>query len=177
MRAFERSSDFGQKKEPRDKRFWVVFSDRDDNTTYTAPDGATKYMSLSLNETLRIAQIKNGYALVYSEPQEDIAYPMISQHAECKGWIPMKKLLLWHSSPTDDHWICYKALLCVNLDQQMDSNLGRLFRNPSNKSKFEQVSTDMIFYFVMKREGNMALLARTHSLDGRSDQQGLLCFL
>ena len=170
VRAFERSSDFGQKKEPRDKRFWVVFSDRDDNTTYTAPDGATKYMSLSLNETLRIAQIKNGYALVYSEPQEDIAYPMISQHAECKGWIPMKKLLLWHSSPTDDHWICYKALLCVNLDQQMDSNLGRLFKNPSNKSKFEQVSTDMVFYFVMKREGNMALLAKTHSLEGRSDQ-------
>ena len=170
MKALERSSDFGQKKEPRDRRFWIVFSDRDDNVTYTDPDGATRYSSLTMNETLRIAQIKNGYALVYSEPQADIAYPMISQHAKCKGWVPMKKLLLWHSCPADKYGIYYKALLCVNLDHETDSNLGNLYRNPSNKKKFEKLATDMTFYFVMKREGNLALLSRTHSLDGRSDQ-------
>lgn len=170
MKTFEKSSDFGQRKEPRDRRFWIVFSDRDNNPTYTAPDGKTRYKSLTLNDNLRIAQIKNGYALVYSEPQADIAYPMISQYAECLGWIPMRKLLLWHSCPTDDHGIYYKALLCVNLDQETDSNLGKLYRNPSEKGNFEKLATDMTFYFVMKREGNMALLSRTHSLDGRSDK-------
>ena len=170
MKSFENSSDFGQRKEPRDRRFWIVFSDRDNNPTYTAPDGKARYKSLTMNDNLRIAQIKNGYALVYSEPQADIAYPMISQYAECLGWIPMRKLLLWHSCPTDDHGIYYKALLCVNLDQETDSNLGNLYRNPSEKGNFEKLATDMTFYFVMKREGNMALLSRTHSLDGRSDK-------
>lgn len=170
LKAFMKTSDFGQRKEPRDRRFWIVYSDRDDNTTYAAPDGASKYKSLSMNERVRIAQIKNGYALVYSEPQADIAYPMISQYAECKGWVSMKNLLLWHTCPTDEAGIYYKALLCVNLDQEADSNLGNLYRNPKNKSKFEKLATDMRFYFVMKREGNLALLSVTHSLDGRSDQ-------
>ena len=64
--ALERSSDFGQSKAPRNMTFWVVYSDRDDNVTYTTPGGSTRYKTLALNEQLRIAQIKNGCALVYS---------------------------------------------------------------------------------------------------------------
>ncbi len=170
MKAFMKTPDFGQRREPKDRRFWIVYSDRDDNPTYAMPDGATRYKSLTMNERLRIAQIKNGYALVYVEPQADIAYPKISQYAECKGWVPMKNLLLWHSCPADEAGIYYKALLCVNLDRNADSNLGNLYRNPKNKSKYEKLATDMRFYFVMKREGNLALLSVAHSLDGRSDQ-------
>ena len=170
VRDLEKSSDFGQRTPPANRTFWIVYSDRDDNPTYTEPGGSVKHMNLSLNERLRIAQIKNGYALVYSEPQEDIAFPMISQYAECKGWIPMKKLLLWHSCPSNEAGIYNKALLCVNLDQKTGSELGRLYRNPANKSKYEELVTDMEFYYVMKREGNLSLLSRTHSLDGRSDQ-------
>lgn len=170
MEELVKSSDFGQKREPKDRRFWIVYSDRDNNVTYTAPDGAAKYKTLSMNETLRIAQIKNGYALVYTEPQVEIAYPMISQYAECKGWIPMKNLLIWHSCLADDYGIYYKALLCVNLDQTTDSDLGRMFRNPTNKEVYTSVPTDMKFYFVMKREGNMALLANAYTTEGRTDQ-------
>lgn len=170
IKAFMKTQDFGQRREPKDRRFWIVYSDRDDNPTYAAPDGATRYKSLSLNERLRIAQIKNGFALVYEEPQADIAYPKISQYAECKGWVPMKNLLLWHSCPADDAGIYYKALLCVNLDRDADSNLGNLYRNPGNRNRFDKLSTDMRFYFVMKREGSLALLSVAHSLDGRSDQ-------
>lgn len=168
--ALERSSDFGQSKAPRNMTFWVVYSDRDDNVTYTTPGGSTRYKTLALNEQLRIAQIKNGCALVYSEPQSDIAYPMISQYAECKGWIPMKHLLIWHSCPANDAGIYNKALLCVNLDEEAGADLGKMYRNPTNKTKFNRLTTDMNFYFVMKREGNLALLARTHTLEGRSDK-------
>lgn len=168
--ALMKSSDYGQKKIPRDKRFWIVYSDRDENVTYNEPGGAVKFKTLNLNERLRIAQIRNGYALVYVEPQVEIAYPMISQYAECKGWIPMQNLLLWHSCPANDAGIYNKALLCVNLDKNADSNLGHLYRNPKNKSKYDVLATDMRFYFVMKKEGNLALLSVTHSLDGRSDQ-------
>jgi hypothetical protein len=167
--ALDRSSDFGQSKAPRNTTFWVVYSDRDENVTYTAPGGTTKHSTLNLNQKLRIAQIKNKYALVYTEPQEDIAYPMISQFAECKGWIPMKNLLLWHSCPADDKGIYYKALLCVNLDKE-GGNIGNLYRNPKNKNKFEKLKSNMDFYFVMKREGNLSLLANTHTMEGRTDR-------
>lgn len=172
--ALERSSDFGQSTAPRNKTFWVVYSDRDDNPTWIAPGSTKKYSSLTLNEKLRIAQIQNGYALVYTEPQEDIEYPLISQDAVCKGWISMKKLLLWHSCPADQYDIYQKALLCVNLDKQRDSDLGKLYKNPSNRQISEKLSTNMEFYFIMKREGNLALLARNHTMDGRTDQNILV---
>lgn len=168
-----KSSDYGQTKMPRNTTFWVVYSDRDANTTYTEPGGGSKFGVLAFNERVRIAQIRNGYALVYSEPQEDIAYPMISQFAKCKGWIPMKNLLLWHSCPANDAGIYNKALLCVNLDKSSGSDLGKMYSNPSNKNNFERLKTDMNFYFVMKKEGNLALLARNHSLEGLSDK--VLC--
>ena len=168
--ALEKSADYGQNKVPRNKTFWVVYSDRDDNVTYTTPERTARYKTLSMNEQLRIAQIKDGYAMVYKEPQADIAYPMISQYAECKGWVPMKNLLIWHSCPANSVGIYNKALLCVNLDEEAGADLGKMYRNPKNKSKFNRLTTDMNFYFVMKREGNLSLLARTHTLEGRSDQ-------
>lgn len=166
----EGSSDFGQSSAPANKTFWVVFSDRADNPTYTEPGGSDVYTTLAFNEQLRIAQIRNGYALVYSEPQESIAYPMISPAAVNKGWISMKKLLLWHSCPTNEAGIYNKALLCVNMDEKKGSDLGRLYKNPSDKNLYETLMTDMKFYFVMKREGDLSLLASEHSLDGHSDQ-------
>ena len=172
-RALEKSSDFGQSSASRNPKFWVVYSDREDNTTFTTPGGSTKFSSLKFNERLRIAQIQNGYALVYTEPQEDIEYPMISQYAECRGWVSMKKLLIWHSCPADDVGIYKKALLCVNLDEESGSDLGRIYFNPQKKENSQRLKTDMKFYFVMKQEGDLALLATTHSMDGTSDK--VLC--
>lgn len=160
----------GQKMSPRDKRFWIVFSDRDNNVTYTTPGGTKKHSILNLNDKLRIAQLVNGYALVFVEPVEDIAYPKISQYAECKGWISVDNLLLWHSCPANDAGIYNKALLCVNLDKQTDINLGKVYSNPDNRKVYETLETNMHFYYVMKRKGNLSLIASTHTLDGTSDK-------
>lgn len=168
-----KSSDYGQTKVPRNTTFWVAYSDRAENATYTEAGGSTRFGILEFNEKVRIAQVRNGYALVYTEPQEDIAYPMISQFAKCKGWVPMKNLLLWHSCPANEAGIYNKALLCVNLDKDSGADLGKMYMNPANKSKFERLKTDMNFYFVMKKEGNLALLARNHTMDGLSDK--VLC--
>ena len=164
------SSALGQKKFTRDKKFWIVFSDRDNNPTYTSPGGSTKHSVLNLNDKLRVAKIVDGYALVYTEPVEDIAYPMFSQYAESKGWISIDNLLLWHSCPANDAGIYNKALLCVNLDRRADATLGKVFGNPENLSVYETLETNMHFYYVMKREGNLSLLAMTHTLDGTSDK-------
>lgn len=166
-----KSSSLGQRGFMRNKRFWIVFSDRDNNVTFTEPGGSTRHSVLKLNDKLRIAQLtKNGYALVYSEPVEDIEYPMISQYAESKGWIHVDKLLLWHSCLANESEIFNKALLCVNLDKQTDIDMGKLYRNPDNRQVYETLETNMQFYYVMKREGNLSLLARTHSLDVTSDE-------
>ena len=163
------SREFGQSRTPREQKHWIVFSDRDDNTTYTEPNArSATFAKLSLNEEVRIAQIKDGFAQVYREPQKSIEYPKISQFAECMGWIPMSNLLLWHFCPANHAGIYNKALLCVNLDDLGDG--GRLYKNPNKKGGYMTLNTDMNFYFVMKRENGMALLAKFHTMEGTSNQ-------
>lgn len=173
IEKFLTDKSFGQGKVPRNKTFWIVYSDRDNNTTFKSPDGREKFKTLEFNQRVRIAQIKNSYALVYDEPMQSIEYPRISQKAECLGWVPMKKLLIWHNCLANDNGIFSKALLCFNLDNArngIEDGFGQVFKNPSNRSKFEKGTTDLNFYFVMKREGDLSLLARSHTMEGISDK-------
>lgn len=165
----QKSLDYGQIKQPRNKRFWVVYSDRCDNVTYTSPNGSTPYQKLDFNEKVYIAKIVNGWALVYTEPKGGIPYPTISGEATSRGWISMKNLLLWRTAIASQNEIYYKALLCVNLDESSKTaTTGRKYLNP-NKKTSAPIESSMGFYFVMKREGNLVLLATTHTMDGKVD--------
>ena len=64
------SSNYGQDKseEPAVKKYWEVYSDRNNNKLYTSPDAAIECGELEFNEKIRIADIKGKYALVYSDP-------------------------------------------------------------------------------------------------------------
>ena len=164
---------YGQTEKPANLKHWVVYSDRDDNVTYKKPDGKEAHDKLKFNEQVRIAKIENGYALVYTEPKAGIEYPKISSEAldMSRGWVPMSKLLLWHSCPADQFGIYQKALICYNLDEMKDgSKRAKLFKSPDDLSIFDQLSTDMKFYYIMKTEGDLALLAHYHTLDGRSNR-------
>lgn len=169
---FMMDSKFGQAV--KSNRHWIAYSDRSHNKLYKTPGGTATCGELEFNEKVRIAKIeKNGFALVYSEPMESIKYPEISPRAIRRGYIHIRNLLLWHSCPANEFNIYNKALLCVNLDKK-SSELGRLYGNPTTKTDYTQLNTDMNFYFVMKREGNMVLLARQHSMDGFVDSSILV---
>lgn len=163
---------FGQDIKPIEKKYWIVYSDRSNNKTYTTPGGKVIHSTLEFNETLRIAQIEGGYALVYSEPKANVVYPQISEYAECKGWISMKKLLLWDVCLADNCGIYYKALLCINADEKNQTSVyDQGFLNPSDPSSRVSLAQDMRFYFIMKREDGKALLASQYTMsDGYSDK-------
>ena len=157
------SKPYGQTPIPAEKNYWIVFSDRDDNTTYVEPrSGAASYTKLAFNERLIIASIKNDYALVYSEPKTE-RYPYISSAAVSKGWVPLSHLLLWTKGLADDADISYKAVICVNLDVKGNNSAGWLYKNPKGKS-VEKLKSNMRFYFIMKEEGNKVLLGNYASL-------------
>lgn len=165
------SKDYGQAANQAEKNFWTVYSDRDENPVYTAPGSTTKCGTLSFNERVTIAKIEQGYALVYSDPKIQEKWPNVSSQAKCRGWVPMSKLLLWSHCPVNSKKIYEKAMLCANLDEKINNgNLGKLFLNPSNTQKYGTLSINFNYYFVMKHEGNMALLAHQNTLEGNSDR-------
>ncbi len=168
------SRDFSQKSSARGengKEYWIVYSDRKDNQAFDAPGSKKVVSTLRFNEKVRIAQIKDEYALVYSEPKEGETYPRISSEVTWKGWVPMKNLLLWNVCPVNDSGIYFKAMLCANIDEQLGNNrLGLLFLDPSNTDDSSPMSVDFRYYFVMKTEGSMVLLSNQNTMNGLTDQ-------
>ena len=99
VKSLIKSGDYGQRSSRRGAEgheFWIVFSDRADNPTYVAPGSSTVYKKLGFNDKVRIAQIKDDWALVYTEPKEQETYPKFSGQMEWLGWIKMSNLLLWN---------------------------------------------------------------------------------
>mgnify|MGYP003288577502 FL=1 len=166
------SPDYCQ-SESRNKMFWIVYSDRDNNVAYTSSTGTTQACTLSMNEKLRIAQIENNRALVYEEPVASTTYPKISSAAICKGWVPMDRLLLWDICMADEMGVYQKALLCLNADvESQDRGYGYL--NPSVLENKIPLDPTFKFYYVMKRAKasngkNLVLLATQSSMSGFSD--------
>lgn len=167
-----KSGNWGQTT--KGNKYWTVYSDRSHNTTYNSPStSGGKCDELDFNDQVRIAKIENGFALVYTENQKGVTYPLISSTAQSRGWIPMKNLLLWSSCPTDEAGIYNKALIVLNIDEQKKGNpdLGKRYQNPEDKEDPKKLVADMNFYFIMKKADNgLVLLARECKMEGYTYQ-------
>ena len=173
IKQFLETSDWGQSQKV--DKYWVVYSDRENNITYNKPDKSSgRFSSLNFNEELRIAKLQNGFALVYKEEKISSIYPKINS-GKTRGWVPMSNLLLWYSCPTNDLGIYRKALPVINVDEYIkhkDSNIGKIFKNPIAKSGQASLMTGVDFYFVMKEdpESGLVLLSRLCNLVGNTSQ-------
>jgi len=131
---------------------WKVYSDRTNNKTYKEPNVFSGVHSmLKFMEQLKVAEVKQGFALVYQSDYSDME---IHPTAECKGWIPVDNLLLWEECPQTHSKIYQKALVVHDpikhgsiaeknppFYMEPDKNAGT---NPNQKAK------DLEIYFVMK---------------------------
>lgn len=168
VNALVKSGKWGQTN--KSDKYWTVYSDRSHNTTYNTPStSGGKCDELDFNEQVRIAKIENGFALVYTENQKGVIYPLVSSNAKSRGWIPMENLLLWSSCPTDEAGIYNKALIVLNIDEAKkgNSDIDRRYQNPVTKDAPQKLVADMNFYFVMKKaENGLVLLARECKMEG-----------
>lgn len=94
----------------QNKIAWTAYSDRDANTTYSSPSNAGAFSKLSFMEKVYIADIKNGFALIFTDDY-DVNYPTINITAKTKGWIPIENLLLWEKCPQNKNSIFQKGLV------------------------------------------------------------------
>lgn len=172
VQSLAQSKDFGQTG-TSSNLYWNVYSDRNNNITYVAPNSKTSFGTLKMNEPYRIAKIQSGFALVYRERKATKGWPAISDDVDWKGWVPMDKLLLWTKCPTNDYGIYNKALLVYNIDKaNQQKTSGKVFGNPEKLAKPDgHIETGMNFYFIMKRhENGLVLLTSEYELSGNTNE-------
>lgn len=136
------------------KAVWVVYSDRENNQTYTSPSlSASGHSRLGFGLKLFIAEIKNGYALVFTDDYTNV-YPVINSTAKTKGWIPVDNLLLWETCPKNQSQIFQKGLI-VHDPTQQNANIERnppYLLEPRQHASINQSqrAKDLDILFVMK---------------------------
>jgi len=166
---FQAGSKWGQKKTV--DRFWLVCSDRDNNTTYMDPEKRQRAPKpLGFGERVIIAQIEGDMALVYEDSRME-HFPAIPSYAKSRGWVPMNHLLLWTDCPADSRGVILKALIAINLNEVKQDQFehGRLFKNPGGGSS-ERLNMDMKYYYIMKEsiDGNKVLLCQQSRFQGNN---------
>jgi hypothetical protein len=79
---------------------WIVFSDRDNNYTYTAPGGTLVMKKIKFMEPFYVSEEKNGYLKLIKYQQGMVQGHKLTNKkaAQSYGWISREKLLLWQSA-------------------------------------------------------------------------------
>ena len=143
-----KNNDFGK----ANSFVWKVYSDRANNNTYTEPNiSSAVHSMLGFMELLSVAEIQNGFALVYKTLLPDDALK-IPRESICFGWVPVDNLLLWEECP-QTHSKIYQKALVVHDPAKHDSILEKnppFLLEPDKNAKTNHKAIDLDIYFVMK---------------------------
>ena len=133
---------------------WKVYSDRSNNRTYTEPSTSSDvHSTLDFMEQHNVAEIRNGFALVYKSYYAGLE---IDKEAQSFGWVPVDNLLLWEECPQTHSKIYQKAL--VVHDPLKHGSIAEknppFYLEPNKTSGVNpfQRAKDLEIYFVMKTE-------------------------
>ena len=155
--------------------YWDVYSDRNDNPTYTAPAAKQKFTSLSFREKVRIATIRRGMALVYTVPEDSPeSYPALPRNPEWKGWIPMSNLLYYDHALIDQNGVYIRALLKDDMEYAAHTVLtAKLYESPTDRfGPIDLPNKINSYFYVVKEEQGMYLLATHHQISNRENIYG-----
>jgi hypothetical protein len=134
---------------------WVVFSDRDENYTTTAPGGSLIMKKLNFMEPFYVSKEENGYLKLIKYKAGMVRGKKISdkKSAISYGWIAKSKLLLWQrsfSNPKTGY--AEKAISVIN------------GINPLVEPKFYYDTTDSLLVYTTPELKNRRTKIRLHEI-------------
>lgn len=135
---------------------WVVFSDRDENFTTTAPGGSLMMKKLSFMEPFYVSKEENGYVKLIKYKAGMVRGRKITdkKSAVSYGWIPVSKLLLWqrsYSNPNSGY--PEKSLAIINGN------------TPLTQSRFYYDNTDSVYVYTTPELKKKATKIRLHEIN------------
>ena len=149
-------------------KYWIVYSDRNDNSFYNKPNESPKAIKASFMQGFLVKEVKNNWLHLFDSLEE-----------EDYGWIKADKLLLsLYSLKTDGDLengivpIPKKAIILTSVDEAQSINgtlrsKKKYYSNPSLGGRYESGSPKSFQpLFVFKETKTAVLLAGSDYLDG-----------
>ncbi|KIO76409.1 hypothetical protein TH53_15180 [Pedobacter lusitanus] len=134
---------------------WIVFSDRDENYTTTAPGGSLIMKKLNFMEPFYVSKDENGYLKLIKYKAGMIRGRKITdkKSAISYGWIPKSKMLLWQRSYSNQKsGYPEKSIAIIS---------GKV---PMTESKFYYDNTDSAFVYSSPELKKKVAKVRLHEI-------------
>ena len=145
---------------------WIVYSDRDNNKTFTTPGGKREQKVISFLEEFFVADEQGLYLRIIRDP--GIRSFTMSEQAEDFGWINKENLLLWQRTLVAPNGsVAHKGMILNTIAHLTERgnddkpNIVEFKKGPkANAGKSGQQSNLFQFFFIYKSSGNSVLLGR-----------------
>ncbi|MDD4218541.1 MAG: type VI secretion system protein TssR, partial [Bacteroidales bacterium] len=156
--------------------FWNVFSDRNENATYDAPNSRRTKDVLGFLDRVTIAEIRGDWAHVYQETYQQ-KFPVISNQAKDLGWIKMENLILSEYALKNNNNFTRKAMVLTTLTSggSVNEEYNRFYSNPELRASKVTPNYAKTFeiYFILKVEGKRYLICKSDKVvGGESEAKG-----
>lgn len=149
---------------------WIVYSDRDDNASYTAPDVKSAVISkLSFRQALFVLDETDDFVQVaqYDKLGYNKSTRIISQELKYHGWVPKENVLLWQKGMVDPITKFTKKSIAVNTITTLndvdkyakDENL-LLYTSPNGKVRSDAQIKLYNFVFIYKETADSYLIGK-----------------
>ncbi len=157
-KAFERPSENLDINENSSKSNlpWIVFSDRDENYTYTVPGGSLIMKKLSFMEAFYVSKEDNGFVKLIKYVPGMVRGRKINnkKSAQSYGWISKSKVLLWQRSYSNQQTgYPQKAISIINK------------KNPLTEARFYYDETDSVYVYASPELKNKISKIRLHEIN------------
>jgi hypothetical protein len=159
---------------------WIVYSDRDENQTYSDPNGYTKKKVVQFMEAFWVIEEKDNFIrIVKYDPGMivDISKRILSEACEDYGWIKKENLLLWREALiSNEKRYSIKGLSIIsdpnfmsNMSQYTNKNNElKVFNNPELSGESEKSIAFSKFLFIYKKEKGSLLISQSNEFEGPS---------
>lgn len=153
-------------------QFWRVYIDREGVKSYASPSASAQTVKtfhfMDKGDVLYVAQIQDGYALLYEEKYEQTDLN-ISPQAKALGWVSVDELLLWSTCPRTISQVYQKAVILKDVDaiqnnKDLNEASPEFSKSPAKAVSTGRRATDLEFYFVYKIVNGSALLMEDNKI-------------
>ncbi len=166
---------------------WIVFSDRNENFTYTKAESGIVFKSLAFMDACYVVGQKGEFVeLIKYDPkllESPGKHKVDAKNAEYLGWIKRENLLLWHGSIKDSSSLLpIKAVTAFKNENAIQFNADNVtndsllsFSSPIASTQYMKVALrDLLFVYKESADGKRWLVGKAAQFTADSCRKNII---